>query len=79
MSEGCEARVASAYAVLMLGSGWLLTRLWCFLGLPQDCDLADDGIDLIANIVVLLAFGIAQVSESLPASHHVTGRRRILL
>lgn len=64
MGGKCESRTAAAWAIGVLGSGWLLMRLWCYLDLPKDCEVPVEAMDVITNLVVLLAFGVAQVNRT---------------
>ena len=46
---------AGLYAI-----GWILQRLWCHLGLPEDCNLAMRPLEVLTDLVVLFGFALAQ-------------------
>lgn len=55
-----QATRATGWALLYV-VGWLLMRLSCYAGLPNDCNLASEPIDVLTDLLVLLVFSLAQV------------------
>ena len=55
-----QATRATGWALLYV-VGWLLMRLSCYAGLPPDCNLASEPIDVLTDLLVLLVFSLAQV------------------
>lgn len=55
-----QAARASAWALLYL-LGWILMRLLCHLGLPNDCILAKEPLEVLTDILTLLVFSLGQV------------------
>ena len=58
-----QATRATGWAAIYI-IGWLLMRLSCYIGLPDDCKLANDPLEVLANILVLLVLCLVQVSRS---------------
>lgn len=56
-----QATRATGWAVLYL-VGWLLMRLSCYIGLPDDCDLANEPLEVLTDLLVLLVFCLTQVN-----------------
>ena len=55
-----QATRATGWALLYV-VGWLLMRLSCYAGLPPDCNLPSEPIDVLTDLLVLLVFSLAQV------------------
>lgn len=55
-----QAMRATAWAGLYV-LAWLLMRLSCYIGMPPDCDLADDALEVLTDLLVLLVFSLGQV------------------
>lgn len=54
-----QATRATGWALLYV-VGWLLMRLSCYAGLPDDCNLPSEPIDVLTDLLVLLVFSLAQ-------------------
>lgn len=59
-----QATRASGWAVMYVLS-WLLMRLSCYAGLPDDCNLPNEPLEVLTVLLVLLVFSLAQVRESI--------------
>lgn len=55
-----QATRATAWAAMYI-VGWLLMRLSCYAGLPDDCNLPDEPLEVLTVLLVLLVFSLAQV------------------
>lgn len=55
-----QATRATAWAILYVVA-WLLMRLSCYAGLPGDCFLASEPLEVLTDLLVLLVFSLAQV------------------
>lgn len=58
-----QAQRATIWAALYV-LGWLLMRLSCYIGLPDDCILAEEPLEVLTDFVTLLVFALVQVSVS---------------
>ncbi|CAM9135126.1 unnamed protein product, partial [Ectocarpus sp. 8 AP-2014] len=54
-----QATRATGWAVMYI-LGWLLMRLSCYAGLPGDCNLPDEPLEVLTVLLVLLVFSLAQ-------------------
>ncbi|CAM9138983.1 unnamed protein product [Scytosiphon promiscuus] len=54
-----QATRATGWAAMYL-VGWLLMRLSCYAGLPDDCNLPDEPLEVLTVLLVLLVFSLAQ-------------------
>lgn len=57
-----QATRAAGWAIMYV-IGWLLMRLSCYAGLPGDCIVANEPIEVLTDLLVLLVFSLAQVSR----------------
>lgn len=57
-----QATRATGWAVMYV-LGWLLMRLSCYAGLPDDCNTPSEPLEVLTVLLVLLVFSLAQVSE----------------
>lgn len=55
-----QATRASGWAAMYV-LGWLLMRLSCYAGLPDDCNLPSEPLEVLTVLLVLLVFSLAQV------------------
>lgn len=55
-----QATRATGWAFMYV-VGWLLMRLSCYAGLPNDCDLPNEPLEVLTDLLVLLVFSLAQV------------------
>lgn len=62
-----QATRAAAWAILYVIC-WLLMRLSCYVGLPNDCDLPTEPLEVLTDLLVLLVFSLAQVNATLTRS-----------
>lgn len=60
-----QATRATGWAVMYV-LGWLLMRLSCYAGLPDDCNTPSEPLEVLTVLLVLLVFSLAQVSENQP-------------
>eukprot|EP00752_Nemacystus_decipiens_P005425 g4917.t1 len=56
--EGQNSRALIWAAMYFIG--WILQRLWCHLHLPDHCELVDQPLDALTDLVVLFSFSLAQ-------------------
>eukprot|EP00903_Cladosiphon_okamuranus_P016840 g15530.t1 len=54
-----QAKRAAAWIGLLL-IAWLWQRLMCHFGLPPHCDLPDDALEVLTDLLTLLVFGLTQ-------------------
>lgn len=57
-----QAKRGAGWVTLLL-IGWLFQRLLCEWSLPSHCDLPRDALEVLTDLVTLMAFGLAQVTE----------------
>lgn len=57
-----QATRATGWAVMYV-LGWLLMRLSCYAGLPNDCNTPSEPLEVLTVLLVLLVFSLAQVRE----------------
>lgn len=55
-----QAQRATVWAAVYV-LGWLLMRLSCYIGLPDDCILAEEPLEVLTDLIVLLVFSLVQV------------------
>lgn len=55
-----QATRATGWAAMYV-LGWLLMRLSCYAGLPDDCNLPSEPLEVLTVLLVLLVFALAQV------------------
>lgn len=58
-----QATRAAGWAIMYV-IGWLLMRLSCHVGLPDDCNLPSKPLEVLTDLLVLLVFALAQVSHN---------------
>lgn len=58
-----QAKRAAAWIGLLVIC-WLLQRLWCHFGLPPNCDLPKDALEVLTDLLALMVFGLTQVRRS---------------
>lgn len=56
-----QAKRAAAWIGLLVVV-WLWQRLMCHFGLPPNCDLPMDALEVLTDLLTLLVFGLTQVS-----------------
>lgn len=57
-----QATRATGWAVMYV-LGWLLMRLSCYAGLPDDCNTPSEPLEVLTVLLVLLVFSLAQVRK----------------
>lgn len=57
-----QATRATGWAAMYL-LGWILMRLSCAAGLPDDCNTPSEPLEVLTVLLVLLVFSLAQVRE----------------
>lgn len=59
-----QAQRATVWASMYV-LGWILMRLSCYIDLPDDCILAEEPLEVLTDLAVLLVFALTQVSYSI--------------
>lgn len=62
-----QAKRAAAWIGLLVIC-WLFQRLMCHFGLPPNCDLPTDALEVLTDLLALNVFGLTQVRRRSRAS-----------